>query len=186
MTQNLVHDNLPSQDATTHQIWDSYPNNMRDATDKNILKTRSDVKVTVTWNGMQHSSIPRCIHIPNLGFPSQIIQEICFGHGNSKNKSFYNYIPCINGKLTRISSLSHIVAISITFMNHSRDGVFRRKHASPIHAFHSYMSPWWPWKLDQCHKNVFTKEPPPPPPPPPRPNDIPVTVWSSSGHWFRR
>ena len=33
-----------------------------------ILETRSEVKVTVTQNGMRHSCIPRCIHTPNLGF----------------------------------------------------------------------------------------------------------------------
>ena len=37
-------------------------------------------------NGTRHSTIRRCIHTPNLGFLSQIIQEICCGHDKSKNR----------------------------------------------------------------------------------------------------
>ena len=42
-----------------------------------ILKTRSEVKVTVTQNGLWHSAIPRCIYKQNLEFLSQRIKEIC-------------------------------------------------------------------------------------------------------------
>ena len=40
-------DTPPSQDAFTHQNWDSYLN-IRDASDTIIIKTRSEVKVKVT------------------------------------------------------------------------------------------------------------------------------------------
>ena len=49
----MVRDTLPSQDASTHQIWDSYLNlHRRYAPNKIILEMRSEVKVTVTpkWN----------------------------------------------------------------------------------------------------------------------------------------
>ena len=56
--------------------------------DANILKTRPEVKVKVKWpkNGTRHAAITRCTHTPNLGFLSQIIQEICSGRDYSQNK----------------------------------------------------------------------------------------------------
>ena len=43
----------PSQDAYTHQIWNSYLKGYkRYAPNTKNLKTRSEVKVTVTENGM--------------------------------------------------------------------------------------------------------------------------------------
>ena len=45
----VVHDTLPSQDAYTHQTWNSYIKEYKRYTpDTIILKTRSKVKVTVT------------------------------------------------------------------------------------------------------------------------------------------
>ena len=45
----MVTDTPPSQDASTHQIWNSYLKEYkRIAPDTIILKTRSEVKVTVT------------------------------------------------------------------------------------------------------------------------------------------
>ena len=38
-----------------------------------ILKTRSEVKVTVTQNGLWNSAIPRCIYEQNFEFLSQKI-----------------------------------------------------------------------------------------------------------------
>ena len=49
----MVHDTLLSQDESTHQIWNSLLKEYkRYARDTIILKTRSEVKVTVTqkWN----------------------------------------------------------------------------------------------------------------------------------------
>ena len=52
-------------------------NNMRYALDMIILKTMSEVKVTETQNGTQHSVIPRCIHTPNLEFlPQRIVDRL--------------------------------------------------------------------------------------------------------------
>ena len=43
----------PSHDAYTHQIWNSYLKEYKSyAPNTKILKTRSEVKVTVTWNVM--------------------------------------------------------------------------------------------------------------------------------------
>ena len=49
----MASDTSPSQDAYTHQIWNSYLKEYkRYAPNTIILKTRSEVKVTVTRNGM--------------------------------------------------------------------------------------------------------------------------------------
>ena len=49
----MVSDTPPSQDAYTHQIWNSYLKEYkRYAPNTIILKTRSKVKVPVTKNGM--------------------------------------------------------------------------------------------------------------------------------------
>ena len=56
----------------------------------NILETRSAVKVnevTVTTDGTRHSTIPKCIHTPNLGFIPQIMYAICSGHDYFRNKA---------------------------------------------------------------------------------------------------
>ena len=78
---------LSSQDACTHQIWDSYHKwYERYALATNILKTRSEVKVTVTQRWYATLRHPK-MHpdTPNFGFLSQIIQEICSGNDYSKN-----------------------------------------------------------------------------------------------------
>ena len=66
----------PSQDASTHQIWNYYLKEYRSyAPDLMlILETRSEVKVTVTGNETGQFAIPRCIHTPNLGLLPQIIK----------------------------------------------------------------------------------------------------------------
>ena len=49
----MVSDTPPSKGAYTHQIWNSYLKEYkRYAPNTIILKTRSEVKVTVTQNGM--------------------------------------------------------------------------------------------------------------------------------------
>ena len=56
----LIHYTLSSQDATTHQIWDSYLKEYKwYALDTIILKTRSEVKVTVTWKWFITLSYPK-------------------------------------------------------------------------------------------------------------------------------
>ena len=64
VTQKVVRDTLSSQDASTHLIWNSFLIEYRSyALDlMPFLETRSEVKVTVTKNGMGQSVIPRCIH----------------------------------------------------------------------------------------------------------------------------
>ena len=49
----IICETPPSQDAYTHQIWNTYLKEYkRYALNTKILKTRSEVKVTVTLNGM--------------------------------------------------------------------------------------------------------------------------------------
>ena len=64
---SMVCDTSSPQDTSTHQIWDSYLY----APDTIFLKTRSEVKVTVTlkWYGPLHHRI----HTPNMGFVPQRI-----------------------------------------------------------------------------------------------------------------
>ena len=51
--QKIIYETPLSQDAYTHQIWNSdFKEYMRYAPNTKILKTRSEVKVTVTRNGM--------------------------------------------------------------------------------------------------------------------------------------
>ena len=55
--QKIICETPPSQDAYTHQIWNSYLKEYkRYAPNTKILKTRSEVKVTVTRNGMFDTS----------------------------------------------------------------------------------------------------------------------------------
>ena len=83
----MVCDAQQSQVAFTHQIWNSYLKGFwRYAPDANpILENRSEVKVTVTqaWYATLCHSQDACTS--NLGFLTQIIREICFGHEYSKN-----------------------------------------------------------------------------------------------------
>ena len=44
----MIQDTSPSQDALTHQNWDSYLKYKTYAPDTIIIETRSDIKVTVT------------------------------------------------------------------------------------------------------------------------------------------
>ena len=50
------------------------------------MRPEVNVKVKVTQNGMHHSTIPRVITTPNLGFLHQIIKEICSGQYRSEVK----------------------------------------------------------------------------------------------------
>ena len=77
----MVCDILPSQDASTHLIWNSYHKEYRSfASDlMPILETRSKVKVTVTekWNVTirhfkmhSHTKLPSKVHLHNkFGIP---------------------------------------------------------------------------------------------------------------------
>ena len=67
VTQKVLRDNLSSQDASTHLIWNSFLKEYRSyALDlMPIVETRSEVKVTLTKNGTGQSVIPRCSHTPN-------------------------------------------------------------------------------------------------------------------------
>ena len=78
----MVHDTLPSQDASTHLIWNSYRKEYRSfAPDlMQILETRSEVKGTVTgnWNGTtrnsnmhSHTKLPSKMHLhTKCGIPT--------------------------------------------------------------------------------------------------------------------
>ena len=78
----MVRHTSSSQDACTHQSCDSYrdlKNNMRYASDTNILKTRSEVKVTVTqkWYGtFRHPKMHQ-----HTKFPSPTTKNIGDMHG---------------------------------------------------------------------------------------------------------
>ena len=59
-----------SQDACTHQIWDSYLKlNEKHAPDMNILKTRSEVMVTVTRKWYVTLSYPKMCSYTKFGIP---------------------------------------------------------------------------------------------------------------------
>ena len=51
-----------------------------------ILETRSEIKITVTLNGIGQSAIPRCIYTPNLEFLPQMIKDICSRYNYCKNE----------------------------------------------------------------------------------------------------
>ena len=54
----MIRDTLSSQDASTHQIWDSYLKQYkRYAPDTIILKTRSEVKVKVTVTQLWYATL---------------------------------------------------------------------------------------------------------------------------------
>ena len=81
----MVHDTLPSKDASTHLIWNSYLKEYRSfAPDlTQILETRSEVKVTVTkkWNGTIRNSK---VH-SHTKLPSKMYLHTKFGIPTSKN-----------------------------------------------------------------------------------------------------
>ena len=67
----MVRDTSSSQDASTHQIWDSYPKYYkRYAPDTIILKTRPEVKVTVTRNWYATLSHPKMHPHTKFGIPT--------------------------------------------------------------------------------------------------------------------
>ena len=71
----MVRDTLSSQDASTDQIWDSYLKLYKIyAPDTIILKTRSEVKVTVTQKWYMTLRYPKMHPHTKFGIP------------NSKNK----------------------------------------------------------------------------------------------------
>ena len=85
----MVHDTLPSQDASTHLIWNPYLKEYRSfAPDLNqILETRSEVRLTVTgkWNWTirdskiyLHTKLPSKMHLhTKFGIPtSKIIRDV--------------------------------------------------------------------------------------------------------------
>ena len=81
----MVHDTLPSQNASTKLIWNSYLKEyISFAPDlTQILETRSEVKVTVTrkWNGTIRNSK---MHL-HTKLPSKIHLHTKFGIPTSKN-----------------------------------------------------------------------------------------------------
>ena len=81
----MVHDTLPSQEASTHLIWNSYLNEYRSfAPDlMQILETMSEVKVTVTgkWNRTIRNSK---MHSHTI-LPSKMHLHTKFGIPTSKN-----------------------------------------------------------------------------------------------------
>ena len=76
----MVCDILPSQDASTHLIWNSYLKEYRSFAPDLILEPRSEVKVTVTgkWNVTirhfkmhSHTKLPYKMHLHNeFGIPT--------------------------------------------------------------------------------------------------------------------
>ena len=77
----MVRDTLSSQDASTHQIWNSYLKwYKRYAPDMIILKTRSEVKVTVTRKCYATLRHPKMHPHTKFGIPTSKNIEICTGH----------------------------------------------------------------------------------------------------------
>ena len=67
----MVCDTSSSQDASTHQIWDSYLKSYkRYAMDTIILKTRSEVKVTVTQKWYMTLRHPKMYPYTKYGIPN--------------------------------------------------------------------------------------------------------------------
>ena len=67
----MVYDTPPSQEASTHQIWNSYLKEYkRYAPDTIILKTRSDVKVTVTKKWFMTLRHPKMHPHTKFGIPT--------------------------------------------------------------------------------------------------------------------
>ena len=66
----MVHDTSLSQDVSTHQIWNSYLKEYkRYAPDTIILKTRSEVKVTVTKKKHVTPRHPKMHLLTKFGIP---------------------------------------------------------------------------------------------------------------------
>ena len=89
VTEKMVHGTMPSQDASTHLIWNSYLKEYRSfAPDlMQILETRSEVKVTVTGN--LNGNLNGTIRISKMHsyaeLPSKIHLHTKFGIPTSKN-----------------------------------------------------------------------------------------------------
>ena len=66
----MVCDTLPSKDASTHQIGIPTFNNMRYAQDTIIIKTRSEVKVTVTHKWYLTLDHPKMHPHTKFGIPT--------------------------------------------------------------------------------------------------------------------
>ena len=81
----MVNDTPPSQDASTHQIWNSYLKEYkRYAPDITILKTWLEVKVTVTQKWYVTLLHPKMHLHTKFGIP--ISKNICTGlNAVSKN-----------------------------------------------------------------------------------------------------
>ena len=76
-----------SKYACTHQIWGLYLKWYERYASDTIIKKKIGQLSRSQWpeNDMWHSAIPRCNDTPNVGFLSQIIQEICSRQDYSKN-----------------------------------------------------------------------------------------------------
>ena len=81
----MVRNTLPPQDGSTDQIWDSYLQEYRRYAPDSmpILETRSEI--TVSPQGWNATHCHPKMHILNLGFLPQMIEEKCSGHEYSKN-----------------------------------------------------------------------------------------------------
>ena len=78
----MVRDTLSSQDASTHQIWNSYLKLYKKyAQDTLILKTRSEVKVTVTQKWYATLCYPKMYPQTKFGIPTSkninSVQKLC-------------------------------------------------------------------------------------------------------------
>ena len=70
---NIIWDTPPYQGASTHQIWDSYLKyNKGYAPDTIILKTRSEVKDTVTQWWYTTGPLPKMHAHTKFGIPTSI------------------------------------------------------------------------------------------------------------------
>ena len=75
----MVCDTPSSQDAFTHQIWDSYLKNVLDMHLMQYLETRSEVKFKVTVTQLWYVTLchPKMHHHTNFEFPTDMGSITC-------------------------------------------------------------------------------------------------------------
>ena len=82
VTQKVVRDTLPSQDESTHLIWNFLPQRIYVMHLMPILETRSEVKVTVTRK--RNGTIRHYKMQSHTKFPSEMHLHTKFGSPTSK------------------------------------------------------------------------------------------------------
>ena len=77
MVTKLIYDALSFKDAATHQMWDSSSNDIeKNAPSMIILKTRSEVKVTVTQT--RYATLGHHKTHPHTKFGIPTSKNICY------------------------------------------------------------------------------------------------------------